>query len=56
MELITKVVGDSFERQHKSQRYQASGFLQDIHIFLMLEGNLSLGTGISLQRNQLLLE
>lgn len=53
-ELITKVVGDSFERQHESQRYQASGFLEDIHIFLVLERKLSLGTVISLRRNQLL--
>lgn len=53
-ELITMVVGDSFERQHESQRYQASRFLEDIHLFLVLERNLSLGTVISLQRNQLL--
>lgn len=52
-ELITTMLGDQFQRQHESQKYQSGGFLQDIHILCQKE-NLSLGAVISLLRNQLL--
>lgn len=36
-ELITKVIGDQFQRQHESQKYECSGFLQDIHIYFFCQ-------------------
>lgn len=53
-ELITKMIGDWFQRQHESQKYQARGFLQDMYIFFVLERKSSLGRSDITLRNQLL--